>query len=149
MIDMYCEMCGRNVPKLTKIRIEDTELNVCDNCLKFGKPVVENASTKPHNQDNISAVTIPVKKRPYPVPKPRTKIRVKEDIESLEPIPDFHILVRETRSKMGLTQEQLAEKILEKKNIISSIERGGYIPEIRTLRKLEKFLKIQLVEKIE
>jgi putative transcription factor len=76
-------------------------------------------------------------------------MRAKEDIESLEPIPDFHILVREARSKMGLTQEQLAEKILEKKNIISSIERGGYIPEIRTLRKLEKFLKIQLVEKIE
>ncbi len=150
-IIMYCEMCGRNVPKLTKIRIEDAELNVCDNCVKFGKPVLEHSTNGkvPQYQREIPTITIPVRKRTYPTPKPKPRKNSSEDIESLEPVPEFANLVRETRSRMGLTQEQLGERILEKKNVIAAIERGDHVPEIRTLRKLEKFLKVQLVEKME
>lgn len=125
-------------------------MNVCDNCLKFGKPVVEHpGKSRTHYETETPTVSIPVRKRSFPVQRPKPRKSTQDDIESLEPVPEFFKIVRETRSRMGLTQEQLAEKVLEKKNVIAAIERGDHVPEIRTLRKLEKFLKIQLVEKIE
>ena len=37
-------------------------------------------------------------------------------------------------SSLSLTQDELAAKLLEKKNVISSIERGDLLPEIKTAR---------------
>ena len=47
---------------------------------------------------------------------------------------------------MSLTQEELALKMMEKKHVLANIERGDLKPDIRTARKLEKLLKITLLE---
>ena len=45
-----------------------------------------------------------------------------------------------------MTQEELALKLMEKKHVIANIERGDLKPDIRTARKIEKLLKVTLLE---
>ena len=46
-----------------------------------------------------------------------------------------------------MSQDDLAKKIFERKNVLSNIERGELLPDISTARKLEKVLNIKLLEK--
>ncbi|MEM3897967.1 MAG: multiprotein-bridging factor 1 family protein [Nitrososphaerota archaeon] len=65
--------------------------------------------------------------------------------EDLELVENYGELVREARSRMGLTQEELASQIGEKATVIKKIEHGELRPSIELARKLEKFLKIRLL----
>ncbi len=60
---------------------------------------------------------------------------------------DYARLIKSKREQMGMTQEELAQKILERKNVLSNIERGELLPDINTAKKLEKVLNIKLIEK--
>lgn len=65
--------------------------------------------------------------------------------EDLELIENYGELVREARTRMGLTQDELASQIGEKLTVIKKIEHGELRPSIELARKLEKFLKIRLL----
>lgn len=147
---MECEMCGRKIDKPHKVRIENTILSVCDSCSKFGVPVEARKSQYLGNsgisQENI-AVKIPEKKVTYsPAAKrrPRPSAR-RENIEDLDIVDNYAELIRNARSSLSWTQEDLAKKLLERKNVLSNIERGELLPDIKTARKLEKILGIKLV----
>ncbi|MDS0257264.1 multiprotein bridging factor aMBF1 [Thermoplasmatales archaeon AK] len=141
----YCEMCGKEVSKLTRVRVASAILNVCDSCQKFGTPVDiphQLAMQSPHINQEI-VVKLPERKVIVPPAKPKPK--KSEDIERLQIDPDFAALVRNARARLSLTQDELAAKVLERKNVIASIERGDLLPEIKTARKLEKVLGIKLL----
>ena len=118
-----CELCGsKNATRKTKI--DGAVLTACEDCVKLGEeiPVVELKSTK------------------KAIPK----------LEGLDKSvkTNFHILIKNERTKMSLTQEDLAKKINEKSSIIKRIE-DGWEPSLGIIKKLEKFFSIKLTEEIE
>ncbi len=138
-------MCGSRVEKLKKIKVDGAILSVCPKCERFGTPL-ENMRVYDVPSPNVQGgVNIPVK----PVIMNRKVIRKKssdKDIESLEIVPDFAEIIRLAREKTGMTQDEMADKLREKRTLISAIERGGIKPDIKTARKIENLLKVKILE---
>ena len=116
-----CELCGSKATR--KAKVEGSILNVCDDCVKFGKEI------------------------------PRIEIRKKEmrttQIEEMEHelVKDFRKIIRKAREKRKLTQEDLAKKLKEKSSVIKRIEEG-WMPPLQLIKKLERFFEIKLRERI-
>lgn len=128
---MNCEMCGSE-EKLFKTLIEGTELNVCKKCAKFGKIISEvKIETKEKKPAKIEQETAPEK----------------EVLQII--VPDYGQRIKKAREALGLKQEDFAKKINEKISLIHNIESNRFEPSISLARKLEKFLKITLVEQYE
>ncbi len=96
-------------------------MTVCAGCGKFGKIVA-----KP-----VSRQKMPVQKAP-------------EIVETV--VADFAARIRNAREKSGTTQKDFAMRINEKESIVQKLEAGSFVPPISLAKKLEKLLKIQLVE---
>jgi len=117
---MQCEICGKDTT-LVKAVIEGTELNVCSNCSKFG-----------------SVIKIP----PKFVPKPK-RVVIEQPEEEI--VDNYGDIIKHSREKLGLKQEELALKLNEKHTLIHKWECNELKPTIETAKKLEKFLGIKLV----
>ncbi len=116
-----CVLCGSKATR--KAKVEGSILDVCDDCVKYGKEI------------------------------PRIEIRKKdkrtphiEDMEH-ELVRDFHKTIRKAREKRKLTQEDLAKKLKEKSSVIKRIEEG-WKPPMKLIKKLERFFEIKLREKV-
>ena len=123
---MPCEMCGKERELVTAI-VEGSILKVCGECSIHGN-IIE-------------------------VKKPKTQeIREKKVIETDETEEaikdDFSEIIKEERGKRGLTQEQLAKLMAEKESVIQGIESGKPLS-FKLAKKLEQFLRIQLIIPIE
>ncbi|MBI4143662.1 TIGR00270 family protein [Candidatus Woesearchaeota archaeon] len=116
-----CELCGRKEFSCTII-VEGSSLNVCSDCSGFGK-VVHTAN----------------------VPKKRA---VKTVLAEDSVKNDFFVILKQCRERMNLTQKEFAEKIMEKENTVHKLETGHLVPGLELARKLEKLLKIALVEHV-
>jgi len=138
--NMICELCGKNVPRLHRVVIEGVILNVCDDCAKFGRELKKNEVPKD------------VKYLPPEVVRERLERRQRrkyKDIDEEEVlVEDYAEKIRKARVELGMTQDELAKKILEKKTVISKIERGEMRPDDKLIKKLEKTLHIALKEKV-
>lgn len=121
-----CELCGKE-EKLFKTNIEGTEINVCPSCSKFGKV--------------ISAVKEKTEEK-------KLKQEAKKEIQLITEIivPDFPKIIREKREGLGISQEDFAKKLNEKESVIRKFETGELKPSLDAARRLEKLLKIRLVE---
>ena len=131
-MNMICEICGKEHQHLRKANIEGSILNVCNDCVKFGREIKEDATIK-HKSSGVI--------RGY---SPRKDVLEAEEIL----VEDYSNLIKKARVKKGMTQEQLAKNILEKKNVISKLERGEMHPTKELIKKLSKELKIKITEKI-
>lgn len=127
MIKIGCDMCGR-AGELYRAIVEDVELNVCAGCSKFGKV--------------MGAAGREEKKVQHHAAKGGG-----EKIEML--IENFAGLIKSKREQSGLTQKEFAMRINEKESVVHKIETGGLEPTIQLARKLEKMLKIRLIEEHE
>ena len=58
----------------------------------------------------------------------------------------YGLMIKKTRERLGLKQEELAQKIAEKESIIHKLESGKIRPSMKLAKKLERFLEIKLVE---
>ncbi|MDR0913260.1 MAG: multiprotein bridging factor aMBF1 [Methanobrevibacter sp.] len=137
---MRCEICGETIngePLRTKI--DGSVMVVCEKCSKFGKiqkaPPVPKTFAKNGQKDK--------NQNQY---KPRPMYSIDEPTDDL--VEDFNTLVREKREKMGLSREQLGAKINEKASVVSRIESGKMTPDTKLAQKLEKTLKIKLLEEV-
>lgn len=98
--------------------------------------------------------TQPARPRPQSVSKPAVSKTVSRRESDREMEDTFLIdgcgeAIKSARERIGWTQDDLAKKIMEKKNVLSSIERGALMPDLKTARKLEKTLGIKLIEKVQ
>ena len=123
-------MCGRN-SELFLANIEGTELNVCQNCAKYGRIIKK-----------IQQV-IKIEKKLKSIEKENKP----EIIETI--VEDYSQKIRKAREKLGLSYEDFAKKINEKESWLHNIETGKYEPSIKIARKLEKLFGIKLVEESE
>jgi len=130
---MQCDLCGKE-EELFLTEIEGTKLNVCKGCSKFGKVI-----KKIEKRDNVT----------YEKKEPITKIAT-PDVEIVQLIvPNFNKIIKGKREKLGLKQKELAKIIAEKESVIHKLESGLIEPNLGLVRKLEKFLKVKLVEEQE
>ncbi len=119
-------MCGKETG-LFKAVVEGTELKVCKECASFGKV--------------IKSV------KPVVIPKRENEVKVEKGPEIIQIIsPDYSNKVKKAREALGLKQEEFAKKISEKESVVHKIETGNYKPNLVLAQKLERFLKIKLVE---
>ena len=122
-------MCGRGGNLLTA-EIEGVELKVCSNCTKFGK--VRHPNSRASASSGFKRQTAP--------PKDMIEDKV---------VDNFSQLIRETREKRGLTQEDFAKQLQEREGLVSKWESGGQKPSLETAKKLQRILGVMLIVKDE
>ncbi|GIU68871.1 MAG: transcriptional regulator [Candidatus Woesearchaeota archaeon] len=121
---MNCELCGQK-PAVYDCEIEGTLMKVCNECSKFG-----------------------VTKK-----KEKVKILVKEEnIEEKEStylfVEGYGSIVKKAREKLGLKQEEMAKRLNERVSLLHQIESEHLKPSIDLAKKLEKELKIKIIEEV-
>jgi len=141
---MLCEMCGNEVETTSRIRIEQSVLQLCPNCAKFGSPVDPPPPA-------AAAVARPARAGVPPAPPrlaPRGR-RLEErdlytEIGELELASDWGQRVRRAREALTWTPEELGKRLNEKKSVVLKIESGAIHPPDALVRKLEHLLKVRL-----
>ena len=135
---MLCEMCGAESASLEPRKVSGSVLRVCTSCAGMGKQTSYRESV-----GHRAFVAQTLEKR-------EQKTRYK-DISSDEKVlvSNYGDVVRKARERKGLDHVSLAMKISEKKSIITSVESGNMKPNEKLIKKLENFLKINLMEDIE
>ena len=123
-----CDMCGKQdiVPK--KVMVEGTAMTVCANCARYGSELVDQSK----RDNNFSR-----KKRSYSNPD-----------ENLFVVDNYTTLIKQAREKRKQTQAELAKELREKESLLHSIESGHKRPSIPLARKIQKMLRIRLLEEV-
>lgn len=129
---MICELCGRETDNFEYVIVDGAVLTVCPSCAKFGRKV------KGMKARGINLSALSAGKGGDELPEPDTIL-----------VEDYAERIRNARMKMGMTQEQLAKKLMEKESVIAKIERGDMRPSDKLARKLEKTLGIKLFERLD
>jgi len=132
MDELSCDICG-NTPIRAQILLEGAKLLACARCMKSGK-IIHLFS------DEESAGGI-LKARPAYLPP---SAATDEEI-----VENWGAVIRKARQKANLTIEELASRISERANYMHAIENGRIMPTLETAKKIEKELKIKLIEKPE
>ena len=123
----FCEICGKEA-LLSRTKVENTELLVCDLCSSFGEVI----------QRHVEELKEEVLKQ-----KPKKSI----ENEVIEIIVDgYSKKIKDSRNWMGLTQKEFAQKLSEKESVLNKIESGHMMPTIDLAKKIEKLCNIKLIE---
>jgi putative transcription factor len=126
---MACNICGTGQMTWT-CTIEGITMNVCDSCVKYG--------TRP--QKIVQE---------QPIKKASSPMKTQETTTVQVIVPDYAKRIQHAREQRGLKQADFAKLIAEKESVIHSLESGRMKPNLDLARKLERALRITLVEQIE
>ena len=80
-------------------------------------------------------------------PKPVFSRRVSDSVLPESVVPDAASRIRRAREKQNLSMELLAKKMKEKESVLHRIEQGKFTPPINLARKIERVLRIVLIDK--
>ncbi len=145
-IALNCDICGREIGgQAFKIEVEGARMLVCHVCQKLGKPYeeepvpVSQERVSPQHQARILSVA-----RPPTLPSKR-KNELPKEMDQVDLVDDIAQRVRKYRTKLGLSQEDLATRVKQKLSVIQKIETGKITPDIRLCRELEHELKVKLL----
>jgi putative transcription factor len=69
-------------------------------------------------------------------------------LDDMEIIENYADVIRGARQKMGISQEELSQRVGERVSTLQAIESGRQKPTEKTLRGLERELEISLLEAI-
>ncbi len=119
-----CELCGR-YGKLKEVIIEGSRLLVCEKCASLGKEV--------KSLDNSGS-------------RSSFGMFVREKEKIVDIVPGFGKKIKNAREKLSLTQEELAKKLMVKSSLIAKLEREEIKPDEDLAKKIEKLLKIKIIE---
>jgi len=144
---MPCEMCGKEVPRLRKVQIGSSALEVCNECAKFGSDIAREAPNGEPITSGTAAVAAPPEPRPYSRAPQRQRDALSRG--ELELVDDFSKRISKARQAKDWTQEVLAKRMNEKKSVVSRLETGEMRPSEKLIKKLENELDIKLKERME
>ncbi|KZX13152.1 multiprotein bridging factor aMBF1 [Methanobrevibacter curvatus] len=137
---MRCEICGVAIEENPiRTKIDGSVMMVCEKCSKFGK--IQKAPPVPKTFRKTDSKT--KQQNPY---KPRPMYSADEPTDDL--VENFNDIIREKREKNKWSREELGAKINEKASVISRLESGKMIPDTKLATKIEKILKVKLLEEI-
>jgi len=142
---MLCEMCGKDVPLTSRVRLEHSVLTLCPDCARFGTPV------DPPAAPAAPTATAPAGFRPglgvARTTGPRRRLEERDlyqEIGEMELVPDWNQRIRVAREALQWTPEVLGKKLNEKKSVVLKIESGSFRPPDGLVRKIEHLLKVRL-----
>ena len=125
-------MCGVNSPKLDRVIVEGTLLNVCERCKGYGNSV---EIKKPSLEEGVLRQKVP------------RKIYVEDKVKFV--IEGAGSIIKSVREKKELTQKQFAKMVGIKESVIHKIETSILKPEISVAHKIERILDVKIVEDYE
>ncbi len=137
---MFCEICGREiVGKPARTLVEGARLIVCQQCSSIGtqlpgfpdKPV-HRAPVAPSQTLHSTHTHAPIEKLP-------------KAVEESDLIEEYPSAIKEARTKLGLSQQDLAFKAKERVTVIQKIEIGKMLPTMRLAKELEHVLRVRLL----
>ncbi|GEM_PF-118247 len=137
---MACDLCGKMV-SLVQAIIEGTELSVCEACSKHGKII-----RKQMYAQNVSHQKTTQQKSMQGHTATPVKTPVQETI--LDIVKEYGHIIKESREKRQLTQDDFARLLNEKVTLLQKIEAGLAKPTIALAKKLEHALAIKLIEEV-
>ncbi|PIN81056.1 TIGR00270 family protein [Candidatus Woesearchaeota archaeon CG10_big_fil_rev_8_21_14_0_10_32_9] len=120
-------MCGRE-GQLFDADVEGSVLVVCTSCTKFGTVLRKHAEEK------------------YVSKYVETKKKEEESKPVNIIVSNYASLIKKSREKRGLKQDEFAKLLQEKESAIQHLESGKLEPSIVLAEKIEKQLKIKLIE---
>jgi putative transcription factor len=142
---MLCEMCGKEVPLTSRVRLEHSVLALCPNCARFGTPV---------DPVPAPAAETPTGASPFRpglgISRPTgTRRRLEErdlyqEIGELELVPEWNKRIRLAREALQWTPEEFGKRLNEKKSIVLKIESGSFRPPDALVRRIEHLLRVRL-----
>ncbi|MEM1508914.1 MAG: multiprotein bridging factor aMBF1 [Thermofilaceae archaeon] len=130
---MRCELCGEEIRGKAYLGVVDrAELILCDKCVKRASKVYGPLGAK----KQVSQAVI----------SSQRTIRIESEKE--EVVDDFADKIREARERAGFTRDTLAALLGTKVSVVRRLEEGSLKPTLEMARKLEKILKVQLIENV-
>ncbi len=146
---MNCELCGRQMDHYHDVIIDGVRMKVCSDCSRYGKEVNTRGPARlaTYHSDSVPPVrsTPSVPLRSSAPPRKRTS-GIQDDFN--EPVIDFGKVIKKRREEMGLSQEELAKRLQEKRNVVAKIEREEIKPDSHTARKIQKIMGIKILEEV-
>ncbi|HJX05926.1 MAG TPA: multiprotein bridging factor aMBF1 [Candidatus Nanoarchaeia archaeon] len=136
-----CDMCSSD-EIVYKIELEGTMLNVCEKCSSFGRVIGRIKQAEP----------VKAKKKQGRIAQAASEgmLKPKKTTETVQlVVSNYSDIIKRGRERLGLKQEEFAKKLNEKESVIHKLESGQIKPNIDLARKLERFLKVALVEEVE
>lgn len=140
-----CEMCGADKPSLTTTKVEGAELELCDDCTEFGTEVrqTESSSTSTKYSTSSSGSSGDSSgSSGSSDSSPRHDMFDEMDTVA----SDYDDRIRSAREDRGMSQEDLADELNEKRSLIRKLERGDVLPSDEVQQKLESAFDISLTE---
>ena len=113
-------MCGKNVPSTRPTYIEGSKLDVCPNCARFGEGAGSNVKSVTGSNAHIIEERLEKRNR-----RMKTK-DVYEGKDTVQIIDDYGGTIKKARSARGLTLEEFALSIGEKKGILAKVESNSF-----------------------
>ena len=124
---LSCEVCGGQIKTApSRVMIDGAVLWVCQSCARRGTPL------RPPTP----------KIQPFS-PHPAARGAIEES--ELEVDPDYNVIVKRAREKMGLTQEALGRAINVKPSVISHVESKKLKPDLVLARIMMHYLRVNLL----
>lgn len=120
-----CELCGRDVDSLKKVKIEGAVLKACDSCSDMGEEVKTTTSKSGSKK------------------KKKTRSSRKRSSEDTL-VSDYGERVKEARESEQLSIKEVADDLNEKESLISKIEKQELKPDKPLAQKLGKKFDITL-----
>ncbi len=145
---MICEMCGKDVPATRPMMVEGTKLSLCPACAKFGdeyKAASSGGSSDDGAPYSRSVIAERLEKR-----ERRMQTRdIYDGTGTVELAADYGRRIQQARVKKGMTPEDFAKSISEKKGTLVKVEAQSLVPDDKLIAKLEKALDIKLREAVQ
>jgi putative transcription factor len=140
---MQCEICGKEIHKVKKAKIEGSILTVCEDCAKLGTEVHFAKYGQPSNikPQTSYGSEIDVSKYVHKV-----KPFYMQSFEDFEINEDYPKLIRQAREQKGMKRKDFAMMLQERESVIEKLESGRMLPDQKLAKKLERKLGIRLLE---
>ncbi|MBI5223737.1 TIGR00270 family protein [Candidatus Micrarchaeota archaeon] len=129
MANLYCDICGKQ-PVRAQIQLEGAKLVVCGPCSRSGKILFRFSEDEDKNEEIAQTIQ-------------SAPSFDKQGEEVMEEAPQ---IIKRAREKAGLSLKALGEKIKETESYIHAIENGRMNASIPIAKKLERELKIRIIE---